>query len=212
MEISYVRGMFTKTLSPLFIILVFCVTSVSAQLRNLPVYHAPDYGHRYTITMDYGHSGEADGQTIIWGINYAVAKSYPRFLVGAGLGIWDPRVGNTHSKFSFGGTAAVRVWPAPSPLSIRLQSGFGIHWTEGDEVKSIPIGAGIGFVLPIPVAKLEFWATPRAQYRSAGGNSDWNFCSSFGINIGVAGQGGFRIALDLCDGEVGFGYGFALWF
>lgn len=206
-----------KTSLILFIIFIFHAAPIYAQNRNLPVYHAPDYGHRVTLTMDYGHGGEADGQTIIWGVNYAVDKQYPIFLVGAGLGLWDPRRDDTDFKFSLAGRMAINPLQLDGPLSLKLQSGYGVHWTEGDEVKTFPIGLGIGWK-PLPnlaIAKIEFWATPRYQHRWAGGSGEGSFCSSFGLNVGKAGKNlryGFRIALDYCDGEFGGGYGFNIWF
>jgi hypothetical protein len=98
--------------------------------------------------------------------------------------------------------------------TIRLFTGGGLLRVGGSSVFDVPVGIGAGYMLPVPIARLELWTTPRLHYREslAGGGSRWDFAASLGLNVGVGAVAGLRVAADCCRGGIGGAYGLSLWF
>jgi hypothetical protein len=143
-----------------------------------------------------------------------------RIAVSGGAGTLNPRGDGFETDFMAGALASVLVNPCPRPNSVanptfRAFAGTGVVWVDGRRVANVPIGLGAGYMLPLPIARVEFWATPRAEYREAIaplGDSSWDFAVSGGIDVGIGGRAGLRAALDCCERGIGGGYGVSLWF
>lgn len=194
---------------------------VNAQVRNLPVFFEPSYSYDGRIGIDVGHAGEADGFTVVAGGSYLFyVGNCRRVALTASAGIWNPPGGDFEAQFNGGAAASVLVNPCPSPLTVsnttvRVIAGAGIVRSDGRNVVNVPLGIGVGYMLPVPIFRVEPWVTPRIHYREsllAAGDSEWDFAFSIGTNIGLGATAGLRVALDCCEGGVGGSYGLSLWF
>lgn len=191
-----------------------------AQLRGLPVFFDPSYSWDTRVGIDVGHGGEADGLAVAATASHLfLTGNCKRIAVSGGAGIFDPR-GDADPAFNAGGSASVLLNPCPFPTSVpnptfRLFAGAGMVRTGGRSVANVPVGIAAGYLLEVPIGRIELWTTPRAHYREriAGARSDgWDFAVSAGLDIGVGAVAGLRAGLDCCEGGVGGGYGLSLWF
>ncbi|HYH80096.1 MAG TPA: hypothetical protein VEX86_09865 [Longimicrobium sp.] len=191
------------------------------QLRGLPVFFDPTYSYDTRAGVDVGHGGEAGGTAIaVTASRLYQTGNCKRVAVSGGVGTLNPRGGDFETHLMAGALASVLVNPCPRPTSIsnptfRVFAGAGAVHGENGTVADLPIGVGAGYMVPLAIGRIEVWATPRAHYRGSLpplGHRGWDFAVSGGLNIGVASLGGVRAALDCCEGGVGVGYGFSLWF
>ncbi len=204
-----------------FALLAVVAPPARAQLRGLPVFFDPTYSYDGRIGVDVGHGGESDGFTIVGGGSHLFyAGNCKRIALSAAAGIWNPPGGDFETGFNGGGTASFLLNSCPRPTSVanptvRFIAGAGIVRTGDRNVANVPLGVGIGYMFPIGIARIEPWATPRIHYRESltiPGESEWNVAFSLGANVGVGAIAGLRVAADCCEGGIGGGYGFSLWF
>lgn len=190
-----------------------------AQLRGLPIFFDPSYSWDTRVGIDVGHGGEADGLAVAATASHLfLTGNCKRIALSGGAGIFDPR-GDADAAFNAGGLASVLLNPCPFPTSVanptfRLFTGAGMVRTGGRTVANVPVGIGAGYLLEVPIGRIELWTTPRAHYREriARPGDGWDFAMSAGIDIGVGAVAGLRVGLDCCEGGVGGGYGLSLWF
>jgi hypothetical protein len=167
-----------------------------------------------------GHGGEAKAFSIIAGVSHPLRiGNCERLAFSISSGYFDSRIDTAGGGLSIAGLGSVLLNTCRRPTSvanpaIRLFAGFGSVHVGNRQLTDVPLGVSAGYMLPIAVARVEFWVSPRAQYYEAlkmGASSDWRLAISSGVNVGVAGAAGIRFALDCCE-AIGFGYGLSLWF
>jgi hypothetical protein len=196
-------------------------SGATAQVRALPVFFDPTYSFTSRIGVDIGHGGESDGFT-------AVASAGRLFYVGncarlaatVMAGMWNPPGGGFDAELNAGAKVSYLLNPCPSAFStpnptFRLFAGGGLTRVGGRSVFNVPLGIGLGYMLTVPIGRIEPWVTPRLHYRESlmtPGESSWDVAVSGGINIGAGAIAGLRLSADCCEGGVGGGYGFSLWF
>ena len=205
--------------------------ALPAQVRGQPVWFEPAYAYDARAGIDAGHFGETDGSTITAGGSWQIwAGNCRRFSISAAGGVLNPG-GPAGTRFTGAAGAQILLNPCPSPLSVspvtfRFVTGAGLVRGDGVSVWSVPIGIGLGWKVPIPVAQIEPWVVPHVLYReplrlassgSGEGSGErrggsWTGALSAGFTFGLGEVGGLRVAGTCCRGGVGLGYGLSLWF
>lgn len=194
--------------------------SASAQVRGLPVPHESAFSYGTRVSVDVGHGGEAKAFTIVASASHPLRiGNCERLAFSIASGYFDSSIDAASGGLSIAGLGSVLLNPCRRSTSvanpaIRLFAGFGSVHVGNRQLADAPLGVSAGYMLPIAVARVEIWVSPRAQYYEAlkmGASSDWRFALSSGVNVGVAGAADIRFALDCCE-AIGFGYGLSLWF
>jgi hypothetical protein len=167
-----------------------------------------------------GHGGEAKAFSIIAGVSHPLRiGNCERLAFSISSGYFDSRIDTADGGLSIAGLGSLLLNPCRRSTSvanpsIRLFAGLGSVHISDRQVTDVPLGLSAGYMLPIAVARVEVWMSPRAQYYDSirlDGRSDWRFALSTGVNVGVAGAAGVWFALDCCE-DLGVGYGLSLWF
>ncbi len=179
----------------------------AAQVPGLPVYNsgvtrcvmaAADVG----FPNDDAGGGTTFGGTVSYGLS--------RFMVTGTVASWSPDAGD--AIVAFGGTGNLHLVGGPlSPLSVTLQAGVA-SWSQdvGAEDVSflhVPVGVGVGLVIPSPAVSLKPWIAPRLDLAKVDllPNDDWeaNFGLSAGLDLAFVGGLGLRAAYDYVSADGG---------
>lgn len=170
---------------------------LEAQVSRLPVInHGVPRG--ILIAGDVGFPNTASGG----GETYAVTGELGLGLLGftATLGSTTPDGGTNAGVY--GGTANLRIIGGPLvPFFVNLQGGVGYADLDGAKTTHVPVGAGFGLTIPLPIFGLKPWIAPRYDYTSvsgAGGGSTSTsaFAWSAGLDIAFIFGLGIRAAYD----------------
>jgi hypothetical protein len=184
------------------------------------VFHQSVFSYGTRIGVDVGHGGGAKAFTIVVSAFHPLRiGNCERLALSISSGYFDSRVDTAGGGLSIAGLSSVLLNPCRRSTSvanpsIRLFAGLGSVFINDRQLTNASLGLSAGYMLPIAVARVEVWVSPRAQsYESIrlSGKSDWRFALSTGVNVGVAGAAGVRFGLDCCE-AIGVGYGLSLWF
>jgi opacity protein-like surface antigen len=124
-------------------------------------------------------------------------------MVTGTIASWNPD--GADAEVSLGGTANLHLIGGPlSPLGVSLQAGVaGWSVEDGGEdvsVLHVPVGVGVGLVIPSPAVSLRPWIAPRLDLlktdRLPGDDWQSNFGLSAGLDLAFVGGLGLRAAYD----------------
>lgn len=169
---------------------------LEAQVAGLPVYNN-GVGPGVTLGLDVGFNNEdagggtAVGGTVSWGSGL--------FGLTGTLASWSPDAGDAIT--AVGGTGNFRVFGGPlSPVLVHLQAGAATWSVNGADFVHVPLGVGIGVVIPSPAVSLNPWIAPRLDLLKADGVLDDDWLTDFGLSAGLdiyfVGGLGLRAAYD----------------
>lgn len=176
-----------------------------AQVPGLPVFNS-GVSRGVMAAVDVGFpNDDAGGGTAVGGtLSYGMS----RFMVTGTLASWSPDAGD--AIVSFGGTGNLHLVGGPlSPLSVTLQAGFAA-WSRDvgpDDVSflHVPVGVGVGLVIPSPAVSLKPWIAPRLDLAKVDllPDDDWkaNFGLSAGVDLAFVGGLGLRAAYDYVSAD-----------
>lgn len=201
----------------LFAALLLRATALRAQGYSVPVVHHPSYSFDHEVGVVVAHGFDGIDRTIA----ATASKLYyrgncRRFSTSASIG-FSELAGTSSRALNMGGLTTVLLNPCPRPTSapnptLRLFTGTGLLLSADADAVSVPVGLSIGHMLPLPVARIEFWIAPRAQFdRDMHDDSRVRGLISAGARFGMGAVAGATITVDCCD-DVAAGYGAYLWF
>jgi hypothetical protein len=198
--------------------LLFAAPVAAAQVRGLPLFFDPTYSFDTRLGADVGNGGELGG--FVWAVSGShlfLVGNCKKLGVSAAGGLWHP-AGEGAEGFNGGATVSYLLNPCPEFTSVpnptvRLFGGGGLTRAPGRTVWNVPIGAQIGYMLEIPVGRVEPWAALRAHWLEspATDRSTWRVGFSLGFDFGVASLVGIRGAADFGTGRTGFAGGVSYW-
>lgn len=103
----------------------------------------------------------------------------------------------------YGATANLRLIGGPLvPFFVNLQAGVGYGDLDGLKTTHVPVGAGLGLTIPLPVFGLKPWFAPRWDYTSYSGVASGDesvFGYSAGLDIAFVFGLGLRTTYDWAD-------------
>ncbi|HSE27081.1 MAG TPA: outer membrane beta-barrel protein [Gemmatimonadales bacterium] len=175
--------------------LALAAAPAAAQVPGLPVFNSGvTRGVMGAVDVGFPNDDAGGGTTFAGTVSYGAS----RFMLTGTIASWNPDAGD--GTVAFGGTGSLHLIGGPlSPLSVTLQAGVA-SWSQdvGPEDASflhVPVGVGVGLVIPSPAVSLKPWIAPRLDLAKTDllPNDDWE--SSFGLSAGldVAFIGGFGL-------------------
>jgi len=172
-----------------------------AQVAGLPVFNN-GVGPGFAVGVDFGFNDDEAGGGMAFGGTGMYGSGTLGFT--GPVSRWSPDAGE--SITSMGGTANLRVLGGPlSPVYVHLQAGVGT-WDVGDvNFLHVPVGVGVGLVIPSPAVSFNPWIAPRLDLLNNDLVPDEDWASNFGISAGIdaylVGGLGFRAAYDYVSGD-----------
>ncbi|HSC58783.1 MAG TPA: outer membrane beta-barrel protein [Gemmatimonadales bacterium] len=186
----------------------FAVASVafaataSAQVAGLPRFNS-GIGTGIGINADVGFPNADAGKGHTYGLTGSVALGPLGFTATVASNKPD---GGTSDTW-VGATANFKIFGGPLvPVTVNAQVGAGYaSGLQGTTIKqlNVPFGLGIAVNIPSPALSIKPWIAPRMEYvRQEGGalpgtQTQTKFGLSAGVNLGLAGGLGIRVAYDM---------------
>lgn len=171
-----------------FALLLLAAAPLGAQVPGLPVFNNGVPRGIYAA----GDVGFPEGGGNVFAATGAIGLGMLGFT--GTLGTYAPST-TSSSDAVYGGTANLRIIGGPLvPFFVNLQAGVGYGDLGGLKTTHVPVGAGLGVTIPLPVFGLKPWFAPR-----------WDYTSHSGVASGDESVFGYSAGLD-----VAFIFGLAL--
>lgn len=202
--------------------LVLAAAPAAAQVPGLPVFNSGvTRGVMAAVDVGFANDDAGGGNTFAGTVSWGMS----RLMLSGTIASRNPDGGD--AAVALGGTGNLHLVGGPlSPLSVTLQVGVA-GWsqdvgTEDVSFLHVPVGIGVGLVIPSPAVSLKPWIAPRLDLAKADllPEDDWesNFGLSAGLDVALIGGYGLRAAYDrvFADGaepstfSIGVNYVFSL--
>lgn len=195
----------SKLLAAFALASVAVATPATAQVAGLPVFNS-GIGTGIGINADVGFPNADGGKGHTYGLTGSVGLGPLGVTATVASNKRDPGTSDTW----VGATANIKLFGGPLiPITVNAQVGAGyasnIQGTGGKQL-NVPVGLGIIANIPSPALSIKPWIAPRLQYMrfQNGGTTTTSskFGLSAGVNLGLAGGLGIRVAYDTYKADV----------
>jgi hypothetical protein len=172
----------------------------SAQVAGLPVFNS-GIGTGIGINADVGFPNADAGKGKTFGLTGSVGLG----PLGISAIVASNKPDGGTSDTWVGATANIKLFGGPLiPITVNAQVGAGYtsdYQSSGTKLLNVPFGIGIIANIPSPALSIKPWIAPRMEYmRNENGGvsaSQTKFGLSAGVNLGLAGGLGIRVAYDM---------------
>jgi len=179
-----------------FVLLLLAAAPLGAQVPRLPVFNNGVPRGIYVA----GDAGFPEDGGNVFAATGAIGLGMLGFT--GTLGTYAPST-TSSSDAVYGGTANLRIIGGPLvPFFVNLQAGVGYGDLGGLKTTHVPVGAGLGVTIPLPVFGLKPWFAPRWDYTSYSGVASGDesvFGYSAGLDVAFIFGLAIRTAYDWAD-------------
>ena len=177
----------------------------AAQVPGIPVFNSGvTQGLMAAVDVGFPDDDAGNGTAFAGTLSYGMS----RLMLAGTLASWSPDGGD--AVVALGGTGNLHLLGGPlSPLSVTLQAGIA-GWSqdvgaEDVSVTHVPVGVGVGLLIPSPAVALKPWIAPRLDLVKTDlvPADDWqsNFGLSAGLDLAFVGGFGLRAAYDFVEAD-----------
>ncbi|MGH7592214.1 MAG: outer membrane beta-barrel protein [Gemmatimonadales bacterium] len=196
----------SKLLAAFALASVAMTTPATAQVAGLPVFNS-GIGTGIGINADVGFPNADAGKGKTFGLTGSIGLG----PLGVTATVASNKPDGGTSDTWVGATANIKLFGGPLiPITVNAQVGVGYASNiqgGGGKQLNVPVGLGIIANIPSPALSIKPWIAPRLQYMrfQNGGTTTTQskFGLSAGVNFGLAGGLGFRVAYDTFKLDVG---------